>query len=168
MNLFGWVSRLSLRIRMAIGVAVLIAGSVFALGMFAVTSIDAGMRDKALQEQNSAMKLISHLLRTSQPGVDVLYSPTGVDRIRMGQVPDLPDHQLVDTVTRIIGGTATVFRWDAARGDYVRISTSVKRDDGTRAIGTVLGVANPVFASMRAGKAYAGEAVILGNAFYTQ
>ncbi len=168
MNLFGWVSRLSLRIRIAIGVAVLIAGSVFVVGMLAVTSIDAGMRDKALQEQNSAMKLIAHLLRASQPGVDVLFSPTGVDRIKMANVPDLPDHQLVDNVTRIVGGTATVFRWDSAKGDYVRITTSVKRDDGTRAIGTVLGVANPVFASVRAGKAYAGEAVILGKPYFTQ
>ena len=117
MNLFGWVSRLSLRIKMAIGVAVLIAGSVFAVGMLAVTSIDAGMRDKALQEQNSAMKLIAHLLRASQPGVDVMFSPTGVDRLKMASVPDLPDHQLVDNVTRIIGGTATVFRWDTAKGD---------------------------------------------------
>ena len=168
MNLFGWLARLSLRIRMAIGVAMLIAGSVFVVGALAVTSIDAGMRDKALQEQNSAMKLTAHLLRASQPGVDVMFSPTGVDRLKMATVPDLPDHQLVDNVTRIIGGTATVFRWDAGKGDYVRISTSVKRDDGSRAIGTVLGVANPVFASMRAGKAYLGEAVILGKPYFTQ
>ncbi len=168
MNVSGWISRISLRVKMAIGVAVLIAASVGAVGMLAATSIDTAMREKALQEQNGAMKLFAHLLRASQPGVDVMFSPAGVDRLKMASIADLPDHQLVDNVTRIIGGTATLFRWDAAKGDYVRISTSVKRDDGTRATGTVLGVANPVFASMRAGKAFLGEAVILGNPFFTQ
>ena len=44
---------------------------------------------------------------------------------------------LVDEVVKEAGGTATIFVKSAA--DYVRIATNVKKDDGSRAIGTIFG-----------------------------
>lgn len=160
--------RMSLQLRLALGICLIIGVSTFGLSIWATHMIDRGMTNKAIAEQNSAMKLAAHLLRTGQPNVEVMHSPTGVDRIRMAVVPDMTDHQLVDTVSRIIGGVATVFRFDAGRGDYVRVSTSVKRPDGARAVGTVLGTSNPVFAAVRSGQVFSGEAVILGTAHFAQ
>ncbi len=154
--------------KIAAGVALVYALAAAALSGWASRQVHDAMVAEAVQEQNSAMKLAAHLLRGAAPGVEVLFSPTGVDRVRMASIPDMPDHQLVDTVTRIIGGTATIFRWDPARNDYQRISTSVKRADGSRAVGTVLGTANPVFAAVRAGKVYSGEAIILNIPYFTQ
>ena len=43
---------------------------------------------------------------------------------------------LVDEVVKEAGGTATIF---VKSGDeYVRVATNVKKDDGSRAIGTIL------------------------------
>ena len=62
------------------------------------------------------------------------------------------------------GMTATLF---AKSGDqYVRVSTSVPKPDGSgRAVGTVL--AGPALESIKAGKAYYGEVPILGTPYIT-
>src|SRR5271169_5319173 len=62
------------------------------------------------------------------------------------------------------GMTATLF---AKSGDqYVRVSTSVPKPDGSgRAVGTVL--AGPALESIKAGKAYYGEVPILGAPYIT-
>ncbi|HAS78044.1 MAG TPA: methyl-accepting chemotaxis protein, partial [Marinobacter adhaerens] len=46
---------------------------------------------------------------------------------------------LVDGITGIMDGTATLFVRDGQ--DFVRVSTNVKKDDGSRAIGTKLNMA---------------------------
>jgi hypothetical protein len=62
------------------------------------------------------------------------------------------------------GMTATLF---AKSGDeYIRVSTSVPKADGTgRAVGTVL--AGPALEAIKAGKAYFGEVPILGTPYIT-
>ena len=62
------------------------------------------------------------------------------------------------------GMTATLFVKDGS--DYIRVSTSVPKPDGTgRAIGTVL--AGPALEAIKAGKAYYGEVPILGTPYIT-
>jgi Cache 3/Cache 2 fusion domain len=62
------------------------------------------------------------------------------------------------------GMTATLF----AKGEdeYIRVSTSVPKPDGSgRAVGTVL--AGPALEAVKAGKAYYGEVPILGTPYIT-
>jgi hypothetical protein len=62
------------------------------------------------------------------------------------------------------GMTATLFVKDGS--DYVRVSTSVPKPDGSgRAIGTVL--AGSALEAIKAGKAYYGEVPILGTPYIT-
>ncbi|TFH55294.1 MAG: methyl-accepting chemotaxis protein, partial [Candidatus Zixiibacteriota bacterium] len=70
------------------------------------------------------------------------------------------DYSIPDKLKELTGGTATIFMHDE------RISTNVVKADGTRAIGTKLqGAAyDSVF---KDGKAYRGEADILGVAYFT-
>ncbi|MEA1675322.1 cache domain-containing protein [Nitrospirillum sp. BR 11163] len=71
----------------------------------------------------------------------------------------------VDTVKRLVGGTATIFA--AKDGEMVRIATNVMKPDGSRAVGTAL-ARNAVYdAVVGRGEAYRGEADILGVPFYT-
>src|SRR5277367_3764208 len=62
------------------------------------------------------------------------------------------------------GMTATLFANDG--GEYVRVSTSVPKPDGSgRAIGTV--PAGPALESIKVGNAYYGEVPILGTPYIT-
>jgi Cache 3/Cache 2 fusion domain len=75
------------------------------------------------------------------------------------------DFDVVDEVVKEHGGTATLF---VKSGDeYVRIATNVKKDDGSRAVGTILDPNGPVIAMIRKGEAYYGEATILGKPYVT-
>jgi methyl-accepting chemotaxis protein len=159
---------MSLHVRMALGVILLIMASAACLGALSVSIVNSSIMSSGFQAQNNAMKLAAHLMRTSQPGIEVLHSPLGVDRIRMPAVEGFSDHRLVDTVAQILGGKATIFRWDPERGDYERISTSVRRPDGGRAVGGHLGTAAPAFAAVRSGLLYLGETSLHGVAYLDQ
>ena len=70
-----------------------------------------------------------------------------------------------DEFTRMTGGTATVF---ARHGDdFLRISTSLKKQSGERAFGTLLGTGHPGYKALIAGKTYHGVAHLFGRDYMT-
>ncbi len=75
------------------------------------------------------------------------------------------DHDLVDKVATSIGGVATIFQ--VQDGDYLRISTNVKKENGERAVGTKLAADHPARPMLAAGKPYYGEAVLFGKPYIT-
>jgi hypothetical protein len=72
---------------------------------------------------------------------------------------------LVDEVVKKAGGTATIFV--KSGNDYVRVATNVKKDDGSRAVGTILDPNGKVIAEIRENRAFYGEANILGKVYIT-
>jgi len=72
---------------------------------------------------------------------------------------------LVDEVQKEKGGTATIF---VKSGDeFVRVATNVKKDDGSRAIGTVLDPKGKAIAAIAKGESFFGEVDILGKPYIT-
>jgi hypothetical protein len=72
---------------------------------------------------------------------------------------------LVDEVQKEAGGTATIF---VKSGDeFIRVATNVKKDDGSRAIGTILDPKGKAAAAIAKGESYFGEADILGKPYVT-
>jgi Cache 3/Cache 2 fusion domain len=72
---------------------------------------------------------------------------------------------LVDEVQKENGGTATIF---VKNGDeFVRVATNVKKDDGSRAIGTVLDPKGKAIAAVAKGEGFFGEVDILGKPYIT-
>ncbi|MBN8519126.1 MAG: methyl-accepting chemotaxis protein [Candidatus Accumulibacter sp.] len=73
----------------------------------------------------------------------------------------------VDTFSlRTKGNVATVF---AKKGDdFVRVTTSVKKEDGSRAVGTLLGKEHPAYVLVREGKSFTGKATLFGRDFMTK
>jgi methyl-accepting chemotaxis protein-2 (aspartate sensor receptor) len=72
----------------------------------------------------------------------------------------------VDRFHEMTGGVATVFA--RAGDDFVRVTTSLKKEDGSRAVGTLLGRQHPGYASMIDGKDYVGRAVLFGKTYMTK
>ena len=71
-----------------------------------------------------------------------------------------------DTFTSMTGGTATVFLLH--EGDFLRIATSLKKTDGSRAFGTMLGRAHPGYPRLMNGETYMGPANLFGKKFMTK
>jgi Cache 3/Cache 2 fusion domain len=72
---------------------------------------------------------------------------------------------VVDEVVKENGGAATLFV--KAGEEYVRVATTVKKDDGSSAMGTILNTNSPAVAMINKGQAYYGEATIFGKPYVT-
>ncbi len=81
-------------------------------------------------------------------------------RLYAGSVALNDLNELPDTVVKLVGGNATIFMGDT------RIATNVKKEDGSRAVGTKL-AKNAAYEAVFAGKSYRGETDILGVPFIT-
>ncbi|KVU52610.1 methyl-accepting chemotaxis protein [Burkholderia cepacia] len=82
-----------------------------------------------------------------------------------GQPLDL-DYSIPDQFLKKSGAIATIFARDG--DDFVRITTSLKKQDGARAVGTKLDRAGPAYAPLVAGRVYTGLAKLFGRPYITQ
>ncbi|WLH46153.1 methyl-accepting chemotaxis protein [Pseudomonas beijingensis] len=72
----------------------------------------------------------------------------------------------VDEFKAMTAGVATVFV--RSGDDFIRVSTSVSKQDGTRAIGTVLDRAGPAYGPVISGQSYIGRALLFGRFYMSQ
>ena len=75
------------------------------------------------------------------------------------------DFALADKYARETGGAATVFARKGA--DFVAISTSLRKEDGTRATGVVLDNKHPAYPQLMDGHPYTSAATLYGKAYMT-
>jgi methyl-accepting chemotaxis protein len=83
---------------------------------------------------------------------------------------------IVDEVSTLVGGVCTVFQRMNEAGDMVRVSTNVRKQDGTRAIGTFIPALgtdaaptapNPVVSALLRGETYRGRAFVVDGWYVT-
>jgi len=72
----------------------------------------------------------------------------------------------VDEFKQMTAGVATLFVRSGE--DYIRVSTSLTKQDGNRAIGTLLDHAHPAYARLMAGQSYVGRALLFDRSYMTQ
>ncbi len=72
--------------------------------------------------------------------------------------------ELVDQIKDLTGSTATIFQ--RIEGGFLRISTNVLKEDGTRAIGTYIPDSSPVIQTILQNQRYTGRAMVV-NEWYT-
>lgn len=130
--------------------------------LFAVTH--AIMLDRV----RSSIRLLrqeSDHLGTPSAGQAITAGSRQANDLVFGNTPQGNNFQMVDDVTSIMDGTATLF--SATGDDFVRVSTNVKKDDGSRAVGTILDPKGPVIAEIRKGLPFYGVVDILGSPYVT-
>jgi len=75
------------------------------------------------------------------------------------------DFAIVDALKNEMGGTATLFV--KAGNEFVRITTNVQKEDGQRALGTILDPAGKAIVNINKGEGFYGEVDILGKMYTT-
>lgn len=71
-----------------------------------------------------------------------------------------------DEFTRVTSGNATVFvRY---KDDFLRVTTSLKKENGERATGTLLGKTHPGYSRLINGQPYLGKARLFGRDYMTE
>tara|TARA_R110002012_G_scaffold189130_2_gene356313 strand:- start:328 stop:2250 length:1923 start_codon:yes stop_codon:yes gene_type:complete len=128
-----------------------------------LTVIDSIMSDRV----NNSMALLKQQASALGPpklGSLVNIKDLEIPDLVLGQSTQANQHALVDSVTNIMSGTATIFVKNGS--DYVRISTNVMKGK-QRAIGTKLSPTGSAIKNINQGKAYYGQVDILGKPYIT-
>ena len=128
-----------------------------------LTVINSIMSDRV---KNSMALLKQQASALGPPKLGPLVSVKGreVPDLLLGQSTQVNEFTLVDSVTNIMSGTATLFV--KSGNDYIRISTNVMKDE-QRAIGTKLSPTGNAIKNINQGKAYYGQVDILGKPYIT-
>jgi hypothetical protein len=144
-------------------VGILAAGSFIATATL-VPSVCSGQTDKV---KASMAALKSKTEKLGAPKVEGNDAVAGKDvpALHFGTTKMNNYFDVVDEVVQEHGGTATLFV--KAGDEYVRVATNVKKDDGSRAIGTILDPNGPAIAMIKKNEAYYGDATILGKPYVT-
>ncbi|WP_250535853.1 methyl-accepting chemotaxis protein [Caballeronia sp. AZ10_KS36] len=96
--------------------------------------------------------------------VDVAGAAT--PRLSAGDKPLNGDFSIPDAFLEESGAISTIF---ARTGDdFVRVTTSLKKQDGSRAVGTMLDRKGPAYGPVLAGKSYIGMAALFGKQYITE
>ncbi len=98
-------------------------------------------------------------------GASVQVGTQTVPNLLLGGKPQSNKFVLVDQVRARMGGTATLF---VKQGEgFIRVSTNVKKPDGTRAVGTPLDPNGRAIGAIKTGNAFYGVVDILGAPYVT-
>jgi methyl-accepting chemotaxis protein len=178
------IDRQSIRFRIAIIVALAIFISLGGFALFLYSEIRGiNERDETAKLKNTNQLLInmiaqtdailrqqaeswSHTFTTALAGSYTLEAgETGL--LKLNGVALNGSTRDVDAFSQSShGNVATIF---ARRGeDFVRVATSLKKEDGSRAVGTLLGKEHPAYKSVREGKSYVGKATLFGRHYMTE
>ncbi|MBE2205291.1 MAG: response regulator [Chthoniobacterales bacterium] len=113
----------------------------------------------------SSMQVLKMLVAQQGTPKIVGRDSSGCPRVSFGDSLINNNNALVDRVSKIMGGTATVYVRDGDQ--FIRVSTSMVEADGKRAIGSALDPNFREIASLREGSSFSGIAHVLGKPFIT-
>ncbi|TBA41233.1 methyl-accepting chemotaxis protein [Rhizobium ruizarguesonis] len=121
--------------------------------------------DGAVSDAKDAARAMAVLYGAADQAATIELKDNQLSAVTEDAIPALADHSLVDRTAQSIAGVATIFQKQG--GDYVRISTNVKKENGDRAVGTKLIAEHPAQPVLARGEAYYGPAELFGRKFMT-
>jgi hypothetical protein len=137
-------------------------------GLFISTFSTAQSNDPRIAASMSSLK--SMATKLGAPKLEGMEAVGGKDApaLYFGSTKVNNNFELVDAVSKEDGKGMTATLFVASGDEFVRVSTSVPKPDGSgRAIGTVLDPSGKAIAEIKQGKAFYGEVPILGTPYVT-
>ena len=128
-----------------------------------LTVTDAIMLER-VKSSMALLKQRGELLGVPNQTDYVTVKDTQARQIRLGTTAQANSFDLVDGLTNVMGGTATIF--SKTGDDYIRVSTNVIKN-GERAIGTKLAPQGKAIKKINRQEAYYGAVDILGSPYLT-
>ena len=133
-----------------------------------ITTINTATINNANERSDSLIKLCGGLngfTLNTQASVKVGDLDTPALSLN-GTVQNLNEAKVEEFSNLYSGSVATIF---VRKGnDFARITTSLKKEDGSRAIGTLLGEGHPAHKKLMAGEIYHGIARLFGSWYMTK
>lgn len=121
--------------------------------------------EKSVQQHAASLGLQFEGAFSLEPGQTVEVEGKPTPMLKLNGVVVNGRYGQIDRFTAANGVVATIFaRQDE---DFVRVTTSLKKEDGSRAVATALGSAHPAHTSLLRGDSYTGKARLFGRDYMT-
>jgi methyl-accepting chemotaxis protein len=159
--------RLSLTMRAVLWVSLAALAIIGASSWWAKQSTMAEINAAQSRDAHKHLRFLAHSLDGRIRGLSFSWNNGDVAAAQVEAIPDFSDHALIDAASLPLGGIATIFRLNAADGKFIRVTTSLKKENGERALGTALAEDHPAQPLMRTGNVYEGPAALFGEAYHT-
>lgn len=185
--------RLSLRAKILLPLVPTIFVIFVALGLYASTEIKQALTAETKNQLQVNIRLLSDMITTintatinnanerSESLLKICGGTNGFSldeqsTVKIGEL-DTPTLSLHGTVMNLNtakveefsslypGSVATLFA--RTGNDFVRVTTSLKKEDGSRAVGTMLGASHPAHKKLMNGEVYHGIAKLFGSWYMT-
>ena len=101
-----------------------------------------------------------------EPSKTIAIGDQQTPTLRVGSTVINRDTGTVDRFTAVTGAVGTVFV--RSGDDFIRISTSLKKEDGSRAVGTPLDRTHPAYQGLLKGEEFTGKATLFGKDYMTK
>jgi methyl-accepting chemotaxis protein len=101
-----------------------------------------------------------------EPTKTVALGEQATPLLKVGSTVVNRNTELVDRFTAVTGAVGTVFV--RSGDDFIRISTSLKKEDGSRAVGTPLDRSHPAYQGLLKGEDFTGKANLFGKDYLTK
>ena len=159
--------KLKLGTKALIGAALVIALNTALVVGAAYWSLTSDFNERAKRDIEDNLRTLALTFADAFKDAKVTLKDGNVARVEAAAFPELKDHAVVDRAVAYVGGSATLFVYDDASGQFVRRSTNVKKENGERAVGTELAANHPGQVPLRRGEPYTGPATLFGKPFMT-
>ncbi len=172
--MFGWAMRYSKELSLSKKVFILAVISILLIYSIAALFIYLQTKSKIEQLSNEAMKrevlLVKEqiaLFNESAKEIADKFMRVFISHLPSGPASIRPDNSIPDLFTsQTEGSVATIFKKEG--DDFLRIATSLKKEDGSRAVGTTLDRAHPAYKLLLRGETYVGKATLFGKDYMTK
>jgi methyl-accepting chemotaxis protein len=153
----------SIALMVVVSVAVSIATVLGAVWML----LAANTQTTVDQRLNADLRIAAAILEVNLPNSDIFWAEDGkLDKIEAKAMPKFRNHDLINTIGRVTGESATLFVYDPATEDFVRKSTTILDASGAPILDTPLDRNGAAYPVVKAGGTYQGEASVLGTDYY--
>ncbi|MDR7143311.1 methyl-accepting chemotaxis protein [Rhizobium sp. BE258] len=149
-------------VAITLGLLVVSTGAIVAVTYY---DLSRYVMDNAVSDARDANRTMAILYGAGDQSATITVTDSQLATVTEEKIPAFTDHSLVDRTAQAIAGVATIF--DKQGSDYVRVSTNVKKEDGSRAVGTKLAADHPAQTVLAKGDAYYGPAVLFGKNYMT-
>jgi signal transduction histidine kinase len=168
MNSSSLIHRVRLQDLISVAVIAPVAITAASLLWIVKAELEAAEQRQAVSRMERGVKTAAILFAARYPDVTLSWGAGGeLKRISAPQIPEVNDDTLIDQISLATGDGAGIFKFDEQSGDFIRVSTTVRNADGSRANGTRLGAGSEVFKSIVRGEPFGGEANVIGVPFYS-
>jgi len=119
--------------------------------------------DRELVRLTSALRVRYGEAATLDTTHAVKVADVSIPTLRLGKTPIVPNDAEIDRFGGATGAAVTIFV--KSGDDFVRVATTLKKPDGSRAIGTPLDRKAPSYAALTGGAPYSGLAALFGGQY---